>query len=93
MRGPVGDVVPAFTQEVGAEGIFWNRRYGGPEREVDTAIKEWAAGADVQVESFQASLLQEPWTGAHGADTEAVLSELGYSPDELAALYDDGSIG
>ena len=30
---------------------------------------------------------------AHGADTEAVLTELGYSPDELAALYDDGSIG
>ncbi|MBO0895331.1 CaiB/BaiF CoA transferase family protein [Arthrobacter sunyaminii] len=29
---------------------------------------------------------------AHGADTEAVLTELGYSPDELAALYDDGSI-
>lgn len=30
---------------------------------------------------------------AHGADTEAVLTELGYSPDELAALHGDGSIG
>ncbi|WP_342024901.1 CoA transferase [Arthrobacter citreus] len=30
---------------------------------------------------------------AHGADTDAVLTELGYSPDELAALHDDGSIG
>jgi crotonobetainyl-CoA:carnitine CoA-transferase CaiB-like acyl-CoA transferase len=30
---------------------------------------------------------------AHGADTDAVLTELGYSSDELAALHDDGSIG
>ncbi|GAA3287507.1 CaiB/BaiF CoA transferase family protein [Arthrobacter citreus] len=30
---------------------------------------------------------------AHGADTDAMLTELGYSSDELAALYDDGSIG
>lgn len=30
---------------------------------------------------------------AHGADTDAVLSDLGYSADELAALRDDGSIG
>jgi crotonobetainyl-CoA:carnitine CoA-transferase CaiB-like acyl-CoA transferase len=30
---------------------------------------------------------------AHGADTDAVLTELGYSPDELAALHDEGSIG
>lgn len=30
---------------------------------------------------------------AHGADTEAVLTELGYTANELAALYNDGSIG
>lgn len=29
---------------------------------------------------------------AHGADTEAVLTELGYTADELAALREDGSI-
>ncbi|UPO78897.1 deoxyribodipyrimidine photo-lyase [Arthrobacter sp. Helios] len=62
LRGPAGDVVPAFTQEVDAERILWNRRYGGPEREVDAAVKEWAASTDVQAESFQASLLHEPWT-------------------------------
>ena len=62
LRGPAAEAVPAFMQEAGAEGIFWNRRYGGPEREVDTAVKEWAAGAGVHAESFQASLLHEPWT-------------------------------
>lgn len=30
---------------------------------------------------------------AHGSDTDVVLTELGYTADELAALYDDGSIG
>ncbi|WP_309104637.1 CoA transferase [Microbacterium sp.] len=30
---------------------------------------------------------------SHGADTDAVLGELGYSADELAALREEGSIG
>nr|WP_231713645.1 deoxyribodipyrimidine photo-lyase [Arthrobacter sp. zg-Y916] len=62
LRGPAAEVVPAFARAAGAERIFWNRRYGGPERTVDTAVKDWAAGADLHAESFQASLLHEPWT-------------------------------
>lgn len=30
---------------------------------------------------------------AHGADTEVVLAELGFTPDEVTALRDDGSVG
>ena len=66
LRGPAGEVVPAFVQQSGAEQIFWNRRYGGPEREVDTAVKERAAAEGVHAESFQASLLHEPWTVSTG---------------------------
>lgn len=66
LRGPAARTVPAFVQETGAGRIFWNRRYGGPERQVDTAVKEWATGADVHAESFQASLLHEPWTVSTG---------------------------
>jgi deoxyribodipyrimidine photo-lyase len=63
LRGAAADVVPEFAAEAGADHLFWNRRYGGPEREVDAAVKEWAAGAaGVHAESFQASLLHEPWT-------------------------------
>ncbi|MER2138268.1 MAG: deoxyribodipyrimidine photo-lyase, partial [Arthrobacter sp.] len=62
LRGPAVEVVPAFINESGAGHIFWNRRYGGPEREVDTAVKEWAAENSIHAESFQASLLHEPWT-------------------------------
>ena len=62
LRGPVARVVPEFMRRAGAERIFWNRRYGGPERAVDAAIKERAGAAGQQAESFQASLLHEPWT-------------------------------
>ncbi|MBF4995021.1 deoxyribodipyrimidine photo-lyase [Arthrobacter gandavensis] len=62
LRGPALKAVTAFAGDSGAGHLFWNRRYGGPEREVDSAVKEWAADADVHAESFQASLLHEPWT-------------------------------
>ena len=62
MQGAAAGTVAEFVRETGAEHIFWNRRYGGPEREVDTAVKEWAAENSVHAESFQASLLHEPWT-------------------------------
>ena len=39
-RGAAAEVVPALAREIGAGAVFWNRRYGGPERTVDAAIKE-----------------------------------------------------
>lgn len=61
-RGAAADVVPSFAADAGADQLFWNRRYGGPERAVDAAVKDWAGAAGVHAESFQASLLHEPWT-------------------------------
>lgn len=66
-RGAGAQVVPAVAGELGAASLYWNRRYGGPERAVDAAVKEWAGGQDVHAESFQASLLHEPWTVRTGA--------------------------
>ncbi|MEO6531632.1 MAG: deoxyribodipyrimidine photo-lyase [Specibacter sp.] len=66
-RGAGAQVVPAVAAELGAGALYWNRRYGGPEREVDAAVKEWASGQDVHAGSFQASLLHEPWTVRTGA--------------------------
>lgn len=66
-RGAGADVVPAVATELGAGSLSWNRRYGGPERDVDTTVKEWAGGAGLHAESFQASLLHEPWTVRTGA--------------------------
>ncbi|MCQ8811929.1 deoxyribodipyrimidine photo-lyase, partial [Escherichia coli] len=63
------EVVPALAREIGAGAVFWNRRYGGPERTVDAAIKEELRADGVEVASFAGSLLYEPWTVRTGAGT------------------------
>ena len=60
-RGPAEEVVPAVVQETGAEAVFWNRRYGAS-REIDARLKESLRGDGVEVASFGANLLVEPWT-------------------------------
>lgn len=66
-RGPGAQVIQTVASELGAGALYWNRRYGGPERAVDTSVKEWAAARGLHAESFQASLLHEPWTVRTGA--------------------------
>ena len=66
-RGSAMEVVPAVGVDMGAGSLYWNRRYGGPERSVDAAVKEWAGTHGIHAESFQASLLHEPWTLKTGA--------------------------
>ncbi len=61
-RGRAADVVPSVVAEVGAGAVFWNRRYGGAEREIDAGIKEKLRDDGVTVASFAANLLYEPWT-------------------------------
>ena len=53
--------------ETGASTLLWNRRYGGPEREVDAGVKAWAAEQGLTAASFQANLMFEPWTVRTGA--------------------------
>ena len=61
-RGSAADVVPQVASQVGASAVFWNRRYGREEREVDSTLKTDLRAAGMQVESHAASLLFEPWT-------------------------------
>lgn len=60
-RGPAGAVVPDVAAKARAGYVAWNRRYGGPERRADTAVKSLLRRAGREAESFQASLLHEPW--------------------------------
>lgn len=68
-RGPADTVVQELVAEAGAGAVFWNRRYGGPERVMDAGIKSALRDAGVSVTSFAASLLHEPWTVATGSGT------------------------
>ena len=64
--GAAADVLPALVRETGASAVFWNRRYGAA-RDVDAAIKEHLRDAGVEVQSFHANLLFEPWTVLNGS--------------------------
>ncbi|GAA4065455.1 cryptochrome/photolyase family protein [Agromyces indicus] len=68
-RGPAGRVIRSLVDETGAGAAFWNRRYGGAEREIDTDLKSSLAEAGLEVRSFAGSLLFEPWTIRTGSDT------------------------
>lgn len=68
-RGAADRIVRDLVAESGAGAVFWNRRYGGPEREVDAGIKSALRAEDVTVTSFAASLLHEPWTVTTGSGT------------------------
>lgn len=68
-RGPAEDVLRGLVGETDAEAVFWNRRYGQAERAVDTALKTRLRDDGLDVSSFAASLLHEPWTIATGQGT------------------------
>jgi deoxyribodipyrimidine photo-lyase len=67
-RGAAEDVIPALVAETGAGAVFWNRRYGAS-RNVDARLKSRLKDDGVEVASFAANLLVEPWevtTGTGG---------------------------
>ncbi|TQJ33130.1 cryptochrome/photolyase family protein [Arthrobacter sp. SLBN-122] len=66
-RGPAGPVIKEVAAQTGAAHLFWNRRYGQPERNIDAALKSWAAESGLEASSFQANLLFEPWTVKTGS--------------------------
>ena len=68
-RGSAKDTLLAIAEELGAVGVFWNRRYGADEREIDADIKSELCKRNVCAQSFNGSLLTEPWiykTGSGG---------------------------
>lgn len=68
-RGAADGVLRELVTDTGAGAVFWNRRYGGPERAVDAGIKSALRADGVTVASFAASLLHEPWTVTTGSGT------------------------
>jgi deoxyribodipyrimidine photo-lyase len=61
-RGAASDIMRNLIRETNATAMFWNRRYSKPERDIDAGIKEYARASGLEVSSFQANLLYEPWT-------------------------------
>jgi deoxyribodipyrimidine photo-lyase len=68
-RGAAFDELRKLLRETDATGVFWNRRYGGAERDLDAEIKGYASAAGLEAQSFQANLMFEPWTVRTGGGT------------------------
>lgn len=65
-RGPAAREVASVVTDTGASAVFWNRRYGGAERVIDAALKDSLRSEGVEVASFAARVLYEPWTIKNG---------------------------
>jgi deoxyribodipyrimidine photo-lyase len=68
-RGAASEIVPDVARDAGASAVVWNRRYCAAEREIDRALKDRLRREGLEVRSFAASLLFEPWTVRTGAGT------------------------
>ncbi|MEM1223673.1 MAG: deoxyribodipyrimidine photo-lyase [Verrucomicrobiota bacterium] len=55
-------VLRDLIRETGAERVFWNRRYEGHLRELDSEIKRTLREDGVEVDSFNSRLINEPHT-------------------------------
>lgn len=61
------EIVLATARQLGTTGVFWNRRYAPPAREIDTIIKAMLHDAGIAATSFVGNLLAEPWNVKTGS--------------------------
>jgi len=60
LRGDAETVLPELARTAGASKLFFNRRHGGAEREVDARVARRIDALGGQVESFNGALLVDP---------------------------------
>lgn len=60
-RGAAAEIIDDFVTAAGAAAVYWNRCYEPGVVERDSLIKTALKQKDVTVESFNGSLLYEPW--------------------------------
>lgn len=65
MRGESGAVLRELAGRVGADAVYWNRRYEPAAIARDAAIKAGLGAAGVEAKSFAGSVLFEPHTVAN----------------------------
>ncbi len=86
-HGPAATVVPEIVSELGAAAVYWNRCYEPFAIDRDTRIKSALTKAAVEVKSFSATLLAEPWS----IKTQSSTAFRVFSP-YWRALLKDGNI-
>ena len=61
-RGDAATIVDDLAREIGAAAVHWNRLYDGAAVSRDGALKARLQAGGVAAQSFNAGLLNEPWT-------------------------------
>lgn len=61
LRGDAFVQIPALAQDVKASAVYWNRCYEPWRIKRDKLIKETLKDFDIEAQSFNGSLLWEPW--------------------------------
>ncbi|MGH8062683.1 MAG: cryptochrome/photolyase family protein [Pseudoxanthomonas sp.] len=61
-HGPSKQALQSLIRESSAEAVFWNRKYEPATQPRDAGIKRELKEQGMQVESFNGSLLFEPWS-------------------------------
>jgi len=61
-QGPTEEALSRLVAETGASAVFWNRRYEPAAVARDREVKRKLCESGVTTESFNGSLLFEPWT-------------------------------
>lgn len=60
-KGDSQKILTELLEKTGADAVYWNRRYDKAGVEQDKHIKEELKDREIEVKSFKASLLFEPW--------------------------------
>lgn len=66
-RGPARAVLEDVVAQAGPAAVVWNRLYDAASIDRDSAIKAWLKDEGLACESFNAGLLNEPWTVKNGS--------------------------
>lgn len=61
LQGRSESLLLELARKSEATDVVWNRRYGGPEVEMDKAVKAALSEIGVNAHSFNAHLMREPW--------------------------------
>ncbi len=68
-KGDPAAVLASLIEETNANGIYWNRRYDKEGIDTDKAVKSTFIETGIHVETFNGSLLREPWEVKTGGGT------------------------
>jgi deoxyribodipyrimidine photo-lyase len=61
VQGQAAHWLPKLIKTLHADAVVWNRRYAAHQIAEDTTIKQQLREQGIEVKSFNASLLNEPW--------------------------------